>query len=166
MFLWLLFMFMGDEPKEAQIQSVADAYLKAVEQMDWARMQALLADDAIFEDPTSEVFGEPWRYVGPEAIVDFYRDAAVDTLATSYRIVRQFATGTHVVYEIEGSGHVKASLIGHPDKELKDTVNLVTVITVQDGKVIRHRDYVDYADMMQKLAQHKKNFDAEVQSSQ
>ncbi len=140
----------------ADVQQLANAYLAAVEAMDWARMEELLSPDAVFEDQTAEYFGEPWRYIGAKAIVNFYREGAIDTLSTRYHFVKQYTAGTQSINVIEVSVEVRAGIIGFPQETIKDTTDLVTVLTVKNGRVVRHSDYADYAGMWNKLEGHKR----------
>ena len=113
-------------------EAVARAYLKTLEAMDHEAQAAYYTAESVFEDPTSELFGEPWRFQGPEAITGFWRDSAVQggTLEIRNTIHRLYVTGPYVVIEFDSHVRNRGTLIGFPEREFEGTIRVTTVLRI------------------------------------
>ena len=81
--------------------SVARQYLAAIDAMDWEAMEAHLADDAVYTDPTMIHFDrDAIDLAGAEAIVEFWRSSSKSsgTSEIRYTVASCFETaGYHAV---------------------------------------------------------------------
>ena len=99
-------------------RDIADEYMKAYSQFDLNEMTRFYTTDARFRDPTSDMWGEH-----------------------AWNIDEKYESGGHTIY----TGKVKYS--GLKAGELTTRCLLIsTVVSVKDGKVVEHRDYIDYAN--------------------
>lgn len=125
----------------AETAPVADAYFAAYTSRDWDALEQLLAEDASFDDPTAtHVFGNI-RSDGRAAMMERYRVGYSGVTHMEFSTSRRLISAESAIYE--GVLHWGLDLGGGT---LVDSVTpMVIVLTVEDGKVVRHRDYIDYA---------------------
>ncbi len=129
----------------AGLQDVADtgrAYVAAYAAVDLDAIGGLLAEDADFQDPTTDIFG-----TGSEALITG-RDAIVGNLRTSLvglqdftlEVQDAFFTPSHAVFITELSWV-------HPQQQgsklflANIRAPLVIALRIEDGKVVSHRDF-------------------------
>lgn len=128
----------------AETIAVADAYMAAYQELDEAALAGFYADDARFFDPTSydmEGFAAPFDFHGRDAIL-----AGIATFKTDYGLVRvPYAVTTKIagMHDVAYIGEVQSEVRVKGEMQ-RYAYPIVTIITVRDGKVIEHRDYVDY----------------------
>lgn len=123
---------------------VADAYFAAYIARDWDALEALLAADASFQDPTAtHVFGGVLSE-GSDAMMQRFRVGYAGISHMEFVKNRVLHSGDIAIYE--GVLHWGLDL---GDGTLVDSVTpMAIVLTVEDGKVVKHRDYVDYAPFL------------------
>lgn len=130
---------MAAEPDESV--RIAETYLSAYESQDFAALEALYADDAVFIDPTSfdvAPVTAPIEWHGRTAILDGIAGWGVERL--HYDIDRTFSASDRIVFD--GDVTVTYAMEGG-DRQYRFPI--VTIITVSGGHVVEHRDYTDYA---------------------
>ena len=124
------------------IDMIVDEYMEAYKSFDVDRVETLISEDFDFHDPTSEALPEPFITSGRDNVLrkwSAYR-ATVDEHRFIYEVERRFSYSGHVVLIGQAGWHVVA------DGQLSQSMMpIVTIITVRDGMVVAHRDYVDYA---------------------
>ena len=120
---------------------VADAYFAAYIANDWDSLEPLLAESATFQDPTaSHIFGGVLSD-GRTAMMERFRTGYASLTHMEFTKNRSLISDQSALYE--GALHWGMDL---GDGTLVDCVTpMVIVLTVVDGKVTRHLDYVDYA---------------------
>ncbi|MFT7359311.1 nuclear transport factor 2 family protein [Parasphingorhabdus sp.] len=120
---------------------VADAYFAAYIANDWDALEPLLAEAATFQDPTaSHIFGGVLSD-GRTAMMERFRTGYASLTHMEFTKNRSLISDESALYE--GALHWGIDL---GDGTLVDCVTpMVIVLTVVDGKVTRHLDYVDYA---------------------
>ena len=132
---------MAADPDESA--RIAETYLAAYEDQDFAAMETLYAETAIFVDPTSfdvaPITG-PIEWQGRAAILDGIAGWGVERL--HYDIDRTFSASGRTVFD--GEVTVTYALA---DGERQYRFPIVTIVTVSGGHVVEHRDYTDYAGM-------------------
>lgn len=123
---------------------IADAYFAAYIARDWDALELLLAPEASFQDPTAtHVFGGVLSE-GRDAMMQRFRVGYAGISHMEFVTNRRLHSGESAIYE--GALHWGLDL---GDGTLADSVTpMVIVLTVDDGKVVRHRDYVDYAPFL------------------
>lgn len=120
---------------------VADAYFAAYIANDWDSLEPLLAESATFQDPTaSHIFGGVLSD-GRTAMMERFRTGYASLTHMEFTKNRSLISDESALYE--GALHWSIDL---GDGIRVDSVTpMVILLTVVDGKVIRHTDYVDYA---------------------
>lgn len=128
--------------------SVAQQYLNAIETMNWTQMEALLADDAVYSDPTMTYFDQnPVHRLGSSNIVNFWRSSSEEsgTSKISYTTTQCFETAGYYVVNLD----IDVRVAGAYWRVDKEWINLpgkvVSIVRVTDGEVSEHRDYVEYS---------------------
>ncbi|MEM6773752.1 MAG: nuclear transport factor 2 family protein [Pseudomonadota bacterium] len=128
-------------------ENPAIAYLNVIEAMDWPTMQQLLAPDARYVDPTMIYFDRPAIDIrGAKEIVSFWRresdGSATQKLKFNYRACTETAGYFMVLYDVIGT---TAGATWNVNKaEVTITGAVTSIIRVDGGAIIEHRDYVDY----------------------
>ena len=156
----VLFVVLLQAPAVAQsetddeLERIAMDYLATLERMDWERQKTFYTAASVFEDPTSAIFGEPWHFVGPEAIAGFWRDSAekAGTLSIENTYRKVFVAGGLVVVELDAKVRNRATRLGFPDDEFECTFHVVSILRIQDGKIVHHLDHADYASAVREMA--------------
>jgi ketosteroid isomerase-like protein len=119
--------------------AAATAYLDAYQAFDLERLEALYAEDATFDDPTSlhltGVNGAPFVFRGRDAILDGIR-----------HWIRQSVTSLQYDVEevYESSGRVVFIGAATSNGSTQWRFRIVTIVTIENGLVVEHRDYTDY----------------------
>lgn len=128
----------AQEPAE-----IARAYFDAYSQMDIERMQALLAEDAVFSDRGSfDVPGGPYHYEGREAIIAAltgFQDQW-GLYALRYDLSLEHEASGQAVY----GGQVEARWRMQDGRDRVWRGDIVTAVRVRDGEIIEHLDLPDY----------------------
>lgn len=135
-------------PDAGDARPVAEAYLDAYQSQDFEALAALYAADASFIDPTSFDVGDitpPISWRGKAQILDGLASWGVVRL--DYAIDRSFAASGRVVFD----GAVTA-VYATQSGQRAFVFPIVTIVTVDAGEVIEHRDYTDYAGMHEQPA--------------
>lgn len=104
-------------------------------------------DNTLFSDPTSGLFGEPWRIEGGDKIVGFFVQAAQDagTLQVDYQITDLLVQAPFVIANITSTVESCGTGMGLPTKAFKGDIRMVMILEFNHNKVAKRTDYVDYA---------------------
>ncbi|MHC4822617.1 MAG: nuclear transport factor 2 family protein [Planctomycetota bacterium] len=133
------------------IREAAEAYLATYLARDYPAMLPFMAEDAVFTDPTSTMFGEPLHFEGAQVIVDWLIEVGAGVESVEFLVDRSFISGEFAVFEgtyrTTGSG----AGLGHPDLHTTLAHRGITMIRVVDGKVVLHHDLIDYEEMWRQL---------------
>lgn len=131
----------GKEPP----QTAAHAYFEAYIARDWDRLAPLLHDEGSFRDPTATaLFGQVGAN-GKTAVLDFFRQNYAGISMMRFESLRTLSSGDHQIYE--GTLDWDYRL---PDGSIVATRQMpfLTVLRLQEGRVIEHIDYADYAPFL------------------
>ena len=128
---------------------VADAYFAAYTTRDWDALEPLLAENASFQDPTAtHVFGGVLSE-GRTAMMQRFRVGYEGITHMEFAIDSRLVSAETAIYE--GALHWGLDL---GDGSIVDSVTpMVIVLTVEDGRIVSHRDYVDYAPFIEAVRQ-------------
>ncbi len=125
----------------ARTQQVAEAYFSAYVARDWDRLAPLLHERGGFRDPTAAlVFGGVGRE-GKAATLRFFREAYAVLTHMAFHRTRAFFAGEVAVFEGTLDWTV---LLGDGREAVTERMPFVTVLRLEDGLVVEHRDYADY----------------------
>lgn len=132
------------EEQSASTATVSDAYLDAYIALDWNRLEPMLADNVTFQDRTAELLFPNLVKSGKAEVIKGFREGYVGLTKMIFRRSRTFHAGNMAVYEGELEWGVKMS----PTRVVESVTPFVVIVRVEDGKVVEHRDYVDYAPFL------------------
>jgi len=132
------------EPSSAE--RLARDYLSAYAAVDTVAMARLLASDAVFADQTARpADGGPIVLNGRDTFLQKLKTYGLSRL--EYELADVFESNGRVVFV----GHVNAFYPRESAGTLRFRSRIVTVITVDAGKVARHEDFADYANAEKKV---------------
>lgn len=114
----------GSKPP-GEVESVARGVFEAFNAHDWAKMEAYYADSVILQDPAY-----PGGKIGKAGMTDFYR--SVPDIHDEVKTL--FTSGNQAVIEFVSTGTIDGAPFELP---------ICTVLTVENGKVIRDNTYYD-----------------------
>ena len=154
-------------PESAALKQIALDYLETLAAADWEKQKTFYTEESVFEDPTADLFGEPWHFQGPEAISDFWRTSfeGSGTKSVENHYLRIFVNGSRVVVEYDATVRFDAARLGFPGQDVEGTIHGVTVLRVEDGKIVHHLDHVDYAGSLRKLDRMRAELEAASKSN-
>lgn len=115
-------------------------YLDAYERLDVAELSHLYAERAEFVDETSMAFPKPFMWAGRDAILAGIGEWKDTVRSLDYRLTDAFEAAGRVVFV----GTVDSISRG-PNGDVTFIFPIVTIVTLEGGQVIEHRDYTDYA---------------------
>ncbi len=131
----------------AAAEAIARTYMAHYSNLELDAMAAMLADDVAFRDPTAETeeFGfDGLSDDGREAMLGLLR-GFVDTyqpIELGFEWDQVYTSNSRVVF----IGHVNALYPTQTEGQLfRWRSEQVSVITVQDGVIVRHEDFANYA---------------------
>lgn len=137
----------------ASAEAVARTYMAHYSDLELDAMAAMLAEDVAFRDPTaeSEEYGfEGLSDDGREAMIGLLREF-VDTyqpIELGFEWDQVYTSNSRVVF----IGHVNALYPTQTEgQHFRWRSEQVSVITVQDGLIVRHEDFANYATPEQGL---------------
>ncbi len=141
----------------ALTDSVARVYLTAYAEQRHADMAAMSSPDVTFQDPTARVFraelGRPVH--GLEAVQANFEQAFQPIDAFDVAVERAIVVNHHAIFV----GRVTYSIPGEVFGSSTDTIQFdhpaIIVVTVENGKVTAHRDYVDYSYFPEQLSEQR-----------
>ena len=138
---------LGDDGDDG-IERMARDYMAHYSAANWDAMAPMMAEDIVYWDPTATGHGNGggdngYRYEGREAALqalhEFSERYHPITLGFVWDTV--FQSNNRVVF----IGHADARYpMGTPDMLFRWHAPQVTVLTVRDGRVVRHEDFADY----------------------
>jgi ketosteroid isomerase-like protein len=121
-------------------ERLARDYLAAYSAVDTAAMERFLAPGAVFADQTARpADGGPIVLNGRDTFLKQFRTYGLTRLA--YELASVFESNGRVVF----IGRVNA-FYPRAGGKLRFSSRIVTVITVENGKVARHEDFADYTN--------------------
>lgn len=128
----------------AATQTVGEAYFAAYMERDWDTLEPLLADHGIFRDGTAElVFGSALAD-GKLAMMTLFREGYEGITRMSLRPLRTIHSGHYAIFE----GELDWALMLSADREVASVMPIITILRIEDGLVVEHRDYADYAPFL------------------
>ncbi len=141
--------------------SHAHNWVESVESQDWARMTALLAPAATYDDPTVVHFGQDAIALeGREAVVEFFRKSSEEVGARNidYEITRCFESGGITVLTMTLSIDVSGDYWNINKESINLTGEGTTVVTNRPEGIVAVVDYFDYAGMLTQLERFRSQY--------
>lgn len=131
----------GAAAQESQYErdaKAAQAYADAYSARDMIGISAYLADDAVFEDPSSHWEGKDAILEGLGAVFD-----RVTSSGPENREINKFRSGNFFVYLAWIDFNMMMAVGDAPEKEFNFKLDFMMTLKVDNGKIVEHRDYVD-----------------------
>ncbi len=130
------------------LAEIGREYLETVYRFDFEGQRAYYTDESVFDDPTAEVFGEPYHFVGGDAIVGFFQETQPATeLTVRVDIQDAFVVGNRVHFFVHYENRGDGAPFGSPGEQVTVIAKGFTILRIVDGKVLHHLDYIDYPGM-------------------
>ncbi len=125
----------------AASEKVGEAYFSAYIARDWDRLEPLLAERGSFADPTAALVFGPVQNLGKATAMKNFRDGYAAITDMSFNRSRAFFSGHYAVFEgtLDWSLRLKSGKL-----VVTKAMPLVTVLRIEDGLVVEHRDLADY----------------------
>lgn len=121
-------------------QRLARTYLAAYSAVDTVAMAALIADDVVFTDLTLPPADDgPLVINGRDAFLKQLKSFGVQRLV--YDLTGEFESNGRTVFV----GRISAYYPRPDGRVLRWRSEVVTIVTVANGKVVRHEDFANYA---------------------
>lgn len=122
--------------------AIADAYIDAYSAMDFDRMGSFYAEDAIFTDPTTLLYGAEGALIdikGRDHIISMFKKyfEQLNGGGHRYETTEKYEAGGYVVY------HATVHF-NWDGGRIQGSAPITTILHVVDGKIVEHRDYFDY----------------------
>ncbi|NNC73034.1 MAG: nuclear transport factor 2 family protein [Sphingomonadaceae bacterium] len=139
----------GQEPQAyndagAATRAIGQSYFDAYIARDWDRLEPLLADSASFRDPTAALVFGGAQADGRAAMMTLFREGYAGITRMAWRPLRAIHSGQYSLFEGEldwaldmGDGRIVASVMP-----------FVTMLQIENGRVVSHRDYGDYTPFL------------------
>lgn len=130
-------------PAMSEAERIARQYIEAYSAGDWDAMAPLMSEDFVLVDRTNPQIGDQ-EFRGREAVMGLLRD-----FGERARLVGLFLDFP-MVFESRGvvvfAGHVNTLTLAPEDGfGLRWRSEQVTILTVRDGRVVRHEDFANYS---------------------
>lgn len=131
-----------DRPED--VQRIATAFVEAYGTLDLDTLAALAAEDIVVVDESapSGDWGGPYRFNGRDAWLEgmagFARDGGLIDMRQEHD--QSWQSGEKMIF----IGRVDARYRAEAGGVVHVRGRIVTIITVRDGKVVRHEDVADY----------------------
>lgn len=119
-----------------------DQHITRQLQGDVKGMMADYAENAVVDDP---LFSEP--FVGRTAIATRYAAEVASVPDRALQIIKRTVVGAQLVIEWEATGTHSGDFLGFGGTGRPYTLNGVTVVTRQDGKIVRESHYYDVTSL-------------------
>jgi len=118
-------------------RQTADAWLAAYQAQDFNAARAFLTETSIFIDPASfgrEGFGEPINWTGADTIIAGISSWGLDE--AEYTFERVYESPGRVIYD--------GSVLVTYQNGAQFNYPIISIVTVENGHLIEHRDYTDF----------------------
>ena len=144
-------LFAQEQPSFAETsaatETVSQAYFDAYIARDWDALEPLLADTGTFRDITAEpVFGGAGAQ-GKAAMMTLFREGYASITQMSLRPMRTIHSGQTSIFE----GELDWTLRLQNGSEVRSVMPFLTILRVEDGLVVSHQDFADYAPFIEAL---------------
>lgn len=126
------------------VLAVAQDYFRALYAPDHDRVREVASPAMTFADPTAE--GQAVAITSAASREEFLSYLAANSVGSDAEAVvdRAFQTGRYATLYVTYRGTVDGAQLGRPGTRVAFETPGVTVLTVENGLVTHHQDYVDY----------------------
>ena len=126
--------------RTALTKEVATKYFKAYIGLQFDAMKPLVHEAISFEDPTAKLVFGGKKIEGKQQVFENFKAGYASILEMKQESIRTIFSSDTGVFEINLTWKLKVS----KTKTIRIKMPLIVVLTIENGKVIKHRDYGDY----------------------
>ena len=143
-----------NQAETEETRRVAEAYGAAYQNEDWDALRELVDDEISFFDPTASIFGPPYgvERVGPDEMLGELQPAFENIENLEFNTEFSFVAKNHSVEVGTASFEMPGSAVNADVETVRLVHRFVKVVEVREGKVVFHRDYVDYSNFNEQIA--------------
>ena len=127
-------------------EAVVRAYFDALNARDYEKVAASFADDCEFVSVASGV-----RFSGTDSMLHGLREFAEAFPDWAVEVVNIVATGPYVATEWKTTGTQQGVFRGESPTGIRFRRDGCSVAEVEDGRIVRYRDYYDRATLLEQL---------------
>lgn len=131
--------------QSASTGTIGDAYLDAYIALDWDRLEPMLADSVSFQDRTAELLFPNLVKSGKGEVIKGFREGYTGLTKMIFHKTRSFHAGNMAVYE----GNLEWGVKFPQGRVVESLTPFIVILRVENGKVVEHRDYVDYQPFLE-----------------
>ena len=129
---------------------LASRYYLALYAGDHETVRSLASSDMTFEDPSAPAeFGLPAKIDDLNTFLEFMKSSL--PVGVEIEITNSFASNDLVVLNVATQGTVPASYFEMGEGSVSYSVAGVSVLSIENGLVVRHTDYFDYPGLTESL---------------
>ncbi len=124
-----------------QCEKVATEYFKQYFELKFDKMANLMHDSISFADPTAELVFGGKKIEGKENVLKNFKTAYASITEINPEISRKIFSGNIAIIE----SIIQWKFINkQTNKTFEIEMPLIVILTIKNGKVVKHRDYGDY----------------------
>lgn len=124
---------------------VTSKYLNAYFNLDFDTMKSIMHDSISFQDPTSKfVFGGK-KVVGKIDVYENFKKSYAAIIEMKQKTIRTIFSSNTGVFELD----LVYKFNNSPDQIITIKMPLIVILTIKNGKVIKHLDFADYNYFME-----------------
>lgn len=129
---------LAEETQYQRDAKAAQAYADAYSARDINALTALLADDAVFEDPSS-------RFEGKEAIAAGLTEVfgRITSTGPESKEINKYRSGNDFVFMGWADFNMMMAVGDQPKREFNFKLDFMMILKIENGKITEHRDYLD-----------------------
>lgn len=123
---------------------VAEKYMNTYGASNIQGLREFLADNAVFDDPSS-------HFEGADAIVEGLTTVFSDITRLEFDLITKYRSGNQFVYSGLIDFKMILALSAEQRQEFSFKLDFMVVLKIENGKVLHHTDYIDSEAFKQQL---------------
>ena len=127
-------------------EAVVRAYFDALNERDYEQAAALFSDDCEFISVASGV-----KFTGTDSMLHGLREFTGAFPDWAVEVANMVAAGSHVATEWKTTGTQQGMFRGESPTGIRFRRDGCSVAEVEDGRIVRYRDYYDRATLLEQL---------------
>jgi len=121
-------------------KEVTSKYFNAYINLDFETMKSIMHDNISFQDPTAKFMFEGIKVEGKINVYENFKKSYSSIIEMKQETIRTIFSSNTGIFEVNFVWKFKNG----PDQVITINMPLIVILTVENGKVIEHRDYGDY----------------------
>ena len=148
--LMLIFLTGLSSESSAQDQTsaveIANNYVEIYVNVEIDKLAGFYSEYSSFQDPTLEAVSADaaLEVKGPIAIIEKLKRNFKGVMKPKYKLNNYYHTGRYHIFQGEYSYEQNGVNFGGPDIDFKFNLQSTTILLIDNGKVLKHIEYMDY----------------------